>query len=181
MLATSAAVMSVTALNATASVAPPNSTMIFHTCTGIGNDGHTRGVVCADLMSVPSGRGTTYFGRNHVYCQSLRTRGYVRCAGIHETPATGMSATDAFGTGHFTAGGGQQICGVRFHHSPCGPREDVHVALDPGSFFAQPGRDRCAFWGESVRTSILLPSGRTVSRRVLATPHHVVSCGGQIE
>jgi hypothetical protein len=37
-------------------------------------------------------------------------------------------------------------------------------------------RFTCAFWGESVRTSVRLPSGTTVSTTVLATPHHSFSC-----
>jgi hypothetical protein len=142
VLATSAGILSTTAPTADASLAPPGSTRVIHTCTGIGNDGTTRGVVCADLMSIPNGRGTTYFGQNEVYCQNLRTRGFVRCAGIHETPAIGAFISQPVGNGfttdNFTYGGGQQICGRRFGHSPCS----------------------------------------AVSRHVLATPHHVVNCGG---
>jgi hypothetical protein len=135
-------------------------------------------------MSIPNGRGTTYFGQNEVYCQNLRTRGFVRCAGIHETPAIGAFISQPVGNGfttdNFTYGGGQQICGRHFRHSPCSAREDVHVALNVDNFYAQSGGTwTCGFWGESVRTSILLPSGHTVSRHVLATPHHVVNCGGQ--
>jgi hypothetical protein len=184
VLAASAGILSASAMTASASVTPPNSTVIFHTCTGIGNDGTTRGVLCADLLSFPNGRGTTYFGRNEVYCQNLRSRGYVRCAGIHETPAIGgfvsQPVGDGFITDNSTFGGGQQICGARFGHSACAVGEDVHVALEPDGFFAQPGGTwTCGFWGESVRTSILPPSGHTVSREVLATPHHDVNCGGQ--
>ena len=114
----------------------------------------------------------------------LKTTKKFRDGGIHETPAIGGFVSQPVGDGFIndnsTFGGGQQICGARFGHSACAVGEDVHVALESDGFFAQPGGTwTCGFWGESVRTSILLPSGHTVSREVLATPHHDVNCGGQ--
>ena len=58
----------------------------------------------------------------------------------------------------------------------------VHTALSAGDGFIPPfsavsgERFTCAFWGESVRTSVRLPSGKTVSTTVVATPHHSFSC-----
>lgn len=185
VLAASAAMLLVAGTStADARVDPPGSTQIFHTCTGIGNDGTNRGVVCADLMSVPDGDGTAYFGQNDVYCQNLRTRGFVRCGGIHETPAIGrffcspeLGSLCDTSSNQRTFGGGQQICGRVFGHSACAVRETVHIAVpSPFEFFARPGSDRCTFWGESVRTSIRLPSGRSFSINTLATPKHTVSC-----
>jgi hypothetical protein len=184
LVAMSAGLLVAATSAASASVDPPDSTNIFHTCTGIGNDGTNRGVVCADLWSEPDGDGTQYFGQNEVYCQNLKSRGYVTCSGIHETPAIGREfCTDELGSlcpppsNETTFGGGQQICGTVFGHSACAARETVHVA-NPFTFefFARPGPDTCSFHGESVRTSIRLPSGKNVSIEVLATPEHVVSC-----
>ena len=179
LLAILAGVLSSTTVAANASVDPPSSTQIFHQCTGIGDDGTNRAVVCADLWSFPNGPFTQYFGQNEVYCQNLSSRGYVQCAGIHETPAIGAdyrAPVDGLLTDdEFTFGGGEQICGTVFGHSACAARETVHVALEDDTFVAPSGDVNvieCEFWGESVRTSVLLPgSGKTVSINVLATPH----------
>jgi hypothetical protein len=167
-------------------VPPPSSTEIFHTCTGIGNDGTNRAVVCADLWSAPASGffHALYFATNDVYCQNLSSRAFVTCAGITETPAIGGSVTPVAGGASLqsTFGGGQQICGTVLGHSPCAARETVHTALSPDDGFIPPfsavsgERFTCAFWGESVRTSVRLPSGTTVSTTVLATPHHSFSC-----
>jgi hypothetical protein len=78
-----------------------------------------------------------------------------------------------------TLGGGEQICGAALGHSACAVRETVHVVMSPSSvWWVQSSGVTCDFWGESVRTSVLLPSGKTVSINVLATPHHRVSCDG---
>lgn len=190
LVALSAGLLSAAPMAANASVQPPGSTRIFHTCEGIGNDGTNRAVVCADLWSVPDTSmkffgSKLYFGMNEVYCQNLRTRAYARCAGITETPAFGGSVTPPGVTGpapvHGTFGGGQQICGTVLHHSACAARETVHEALTTKTIFPPFSTTRgerltCAFWGESVRTSVRLPSGKTVSINVLATAHRTFTC-----
>jgi hypothetical protein len=184
LLAVSAGVVSATTVAASASVDPPGSTTISHHCVGIGNDGTTRGVVCADLMAVPDGNQTHYFGQNEVYCQNLSSRGFVRCSGIHETPGIGadyrVSVNGLIEDDASTFGGGQQICGTVFHHSACAVRETVHVASEADSYEApslNPNVVGCSFWGESVRTSVRLPgSGQTVSINVLATARFNRSC-----
>jgi hypothetical protein len=186
LVAMSTALLSGIPMAANAATPPSSSTEIFHTCTGIGNDGINRAVVCADLWSAPQSGffGALYFATNDVYCQNLSTRAFVTCAGIVETPAIGGSVTAPGGAApvHGTFGGGQQICGTVLGHSPCAARETVHTALDPNDAFIPPfsavsgERFTCAFWGESVRTSVRLPSGKTVSTTVVATPHHTFTC-----
>ncbi|MBO0808656.1 MAG: hypothetical protein J2P32_10195 [Actinobacteria bacterium] len=185
LLAASAGVLSASTLAADASVGPPNSTLLSHHCVGLGNDGTTRGVACADLLSVPDGSHTEYFGRNEVYCQNLRTRAYARCAGITETPAIGGDYF-SFVNGirnddNFTFSGGQQECGAILHHSACAVGETVHVAVENGSFLAPSGDPNvvsCSFHGESVRTSVRLPGSlKSVGIHVLASAsHNVPNC-----
>jgi hypothetical protein len=81
LLAALVGLLSATAPAASASVDPPTSTRYFHTCIGIGDDGTSRAVVCADLWSFPFHTGTEFFGQNEVYCQNLVSRDYVQCHG----------------------------------------------------------------------------------------------------
>jgi hypothetical protein len=167
LLVTAAGVLGTSALAANATVVPGGSTEIFHTCKVIGSDGTTQGVVCADLFSHPDGVGTNYYAQNEVVCQTISSGAFRACAGIHEAPVIGNPAG--------THSGGQQICGTRFGHSACAAGRTIHVA--PVHHSAQTGKFTCNIWAESVYTSIVLPGSlKTVSIKVLATPHHPYSC-----
>jgi hypothetical protein len=170
LLVASVGTLSAGALSANATVVPPGSTEIFHTCRSLVSHSNSkyRAVVCADLFSHPDGKGTDYYGQNEIVCLNISSGHQYPCAGVHETPVIATPAG--------THGGGQQICGQRFGHSACAAtKRSLHVS--PRYHSAQSGPYTCSIWAESVRTSIVLPGvPATVSVGVLATPHHTYHC-----
>lgn len=53
-----------------------------HQCTTLGNDGTVQGVICADIVTEPSGEGAGYlaYAQAEAFCQNMLTKIIVQCA-----------------------------------------------------------------------------------------------------
>lgn len=171
VLVTSAGLLAGAPMAANAS-APPGFELVRQNCTQVVTDVSTSGFACGDLWAKSDGAGGFIVeGGNEVFCQSeVSPVHIVACKSITETPVTGDPTV--------TLGGSQQICGIA-PHSACGALDNFHTA--PSLEFAKPVSGQpvltCSAWGESVRTTIVLPGTSTSGFiNVIATSHDNFRC-----